>query len=927
MMNTPASIVFTSACKRNWVLSLAFACIALMISGCIVPIDPVTGSISTVQLQTQPVIAVAPLAGEPGTQVAVSGSGWQANDTVILKLESIDQRQEEVIYAFTASNEGTFATSFPFPQAPPWSNLAEVRVVAVSSVTNFRVIMPFEVSTSQTAVSGPTPTWTSVSSATATRPTATVPSIAPTATSTPLRLQADIARVLSPGLNVRGGPSANYPILAQVTQGTALTVLGQSANGGWLQVQLSNGMVGWVARIYTDYGGGVVIIPQPPPPVTPTHTPITIVAGPITEWRGEYYNNRNLTGPISYVRNDSNVNFNWGSGGPEGLPSDNFSIRWTRTVELASDEYRFHVRMDDGARLYVDDKLLIDRWRDDSVKEYTSDIWLNGGFHNIRVEYYEHTGTAEISVWWEPKPDNGNGDDDDDDDDQTDNDDTVFPEWRGEYYTNRNLDGNPRLRRNDREINFNWGSGSPSSRIPDHNFSVRWTRTIQFAPGRYRFNVIADDGVRVYVDGDRIINEWNDSVADNTYSAERDLSGNHRIQVDYYERTGGARIRFWWDQIGVPPTATPIPTDTPGVVDPTATPTPIPPTPTWVVQPSANVQPGGGGQGTAITVSGGAFPPNVKVNVLLGALAGVQAAGASADPAVYASTTTDRTGSYSLNFTMPAAWNGGEPIPSGDILLLVATEDFSVQASAIFAYVAAAPTATPTGTPVPTFTPTATFTPIPQATPTPVPQPFVNLNPSSGEAGTSITVSGGGFPSNLQVNLYLGLFDGAVDPNSNPTIYRTTTTDTNGNYSMNIVMPETAPDGTVIPAGQVLFLVANGDFSLRASALFNFVVPEPVAPASVPTDTPTAVPPTDTPTEIPTLIPTDTPTEVPTPVPTETPTLIPTDTPTEIPTLIPTDTPTEIPTPVPTDTPTPIPTEAPEEQPGPQPTDAPIEEP
>ena len=65
------------------------------------------------------------------------------------------------------------------------------------------------------------------------------------------------------------------------------------------------------------------------------------------------------------VRNDQAINFDWGYDAPvAGLAADEFSVRWTRTVNFAAGYYRISVRADDGVRLWLDDGLLIDRWED-----------------------------------------------------------------------------------------------------------------------------------------------------------------------------------------------------------------------------------------------------------------------------------------------------------------------------------------------------------------------------------------------------------------------------------------------------------------------------------------------------------------------------------------------------------------------------------
>jgi len=81
----------------------------------------------------------------------------------------------------------------------------------------------------------------------------------------------------------------------------------------------------------------------------------------------------------------------------------------------------------------------------------------------------------------------------------------VITDWRGEYFANRELQGNPVLIRNDGYVDFNWGEGSPASTIPVNGFSARWTRTRQFREGTFHFAIAVDDGVRLWVDNTLLI--------------------------------------------------------------------------------------------------------------------------------------------------------------------------------------------------------------------------------------------------------------------------------------------------------------------------------------------------------------------------------------------------------------------------------------
>ncbi len=105
------------------------------------------------------------------------------------------------------------------------------------------------------------------------------------------------------------------------------------------------------------------------------------------------------------VRNDQTINFVWGASAPAlNIPADNFSARWTRYVDFEAAAYRFHLRVDDGARLWVDGQLILDAWGYGGERELTADLDLSGGAHALRLEYYDRSGPAEARLWWETRP-------------------------------------------------------------------------------------------------------------------------------------------------------------------------------------------------------------------------------------------------------------------------------------------------------------------------------------------------------------------------------------------------------------------------------------------------------------------------------------------------------------------------------------------
>lgn len=357
-------------------------------------------------------------------------------------------------------------------------------------------------------------------------PSATPPVAAITPTPTPTRA-GNTAAITVSALNVRRGPDTQYPVITTVQRGETVTVLGQDSTGTWLRVRLSDGIEGWVSRAFTDFRGTAPIASAPPPPPTPT--PVVITA-----WRGEYFGSRDLTGAPSLIRNDQSVSFNWGHGAPAaGLPADNFSVRWTRSLSFPAGTYRFSVVSDDGVRMWLDGELIVDQWHAASGVTYSAGQSLSAGPHAIRIEYFENQGVAQIHFWWERVGD--------------------FAQWRGEYFSNINLAGAPALVRNDTAIDFNWGRGAPVAGVPSDEFSVRWTRTLVFEGGLYRFHAVVDDGVRLFVDGNLIINEWRDGSRREVTSEQRLAAGNHTLRVEYFDRTAEALIQVWWERVSAYP--------------------------------------------------------------------------------------------------------------------------------------------------------------------------------------------------------------------------------------------------------------------------------------------------------------------------------------------------------------------------------------
>ncbi len=260
-----------------------------------------------------------------------------------------------------------------------------------------------------------------------------------------------------------------------------------------------------------------------------------IFSGPAVaqqSWTASYWNNVNLSGSPAYQRAEAGPpNYDWGSGSPVPgvINSDFFSAQWRGSAHFDPGRYRFNVKSDDGARLWVGDKLLINEWHDSSGITYSAEIdILESGSKPVILEYYENTGLASISLNWQRVGGNI----------------TTTGPIKAEYFTNTDLLGQPSLvRYESTPLSHDWGGSSPAPGIiPNDNFSARYTYTIDLNPGRYRISTQAQSGMRLWVNGQLVLDKWSPP---DTYNAtiEIDLPGGiTHLVATYYNTTGPAGI-------------------------------------------------------------------------------------------------------------------------------------------------------------------------------------------------------------------------------------------------------------------------------------------------------------------------------------------------------------------------------------------------
>ncbi|MBQ4822594.1 PA14 domain-containing protein [Aquimarina sp. MMG016] len=249
-----------------------------------------------------------------------------------------------------------------------------------------------------------------------------------------------------------------------------------------------------------------------------------------TEWDVTYYDGINFDTFIANAKvNDLS---DLPGSRPSQLANHTYSAKAKRTVWLPVGRYRFHIKGDDGVILKINGIKLIDGWKPSITKNYSEVYEHQGGNITIEVDYFQNTYSAFLGF-------------------------QILPEgYLGEYYRGTTLEKAPEGSDLDRNvpaayrfepvIDFDWGAGNRLDRVGSNNFSARWWGKVPLPVGRYRIELKADDGVRLFIDGKMVINEWKVQKA-KTHTKRVDLVGRyHNIRLEYFEQSGSAvcKLRF-----------------------------------------------------------------------------------------------------------------------------------------------------------------------------------------------------------------------------------------------------------------------------------------------------------------------------------------------------------------------------------------------
>jgi len=402
------------------------------------------------------------------------------------------------------------ATTSPGPQVKVWGTAYEPSGPGGEASIVVTGILP--------AQDTPTPT-----------PTAT-PSPTPTPTGPP------VAVVRFSLVTLRAGPSQSAAAAGSVVYNQRCAIVGRYPAGTWLQIDCGDGTQGWIDSRLVEVEGNLGAAPllAPLPTLQPTQPPTPIPAPtstPQAAWRVTLFTNMGLVDPPVAQAFVDVINFDWGYNSPSPLlPADGFSMRFESTQTFAPGAYQLRAQADDGVRVWIDNQLIIDEWTGASGRTYTASRNLSGR-HDLRVEYYEASGLASLLF------------------DIAKQDQAL--QWQAEYFANTALSGSPQVVQREPSsstpLSFDWGTGSPAPGvIPVDLWSARWSGNFAFDSGDYIFRAISDDGVRVYLNGLRVIDQWRDGYNNVTNRFVGVGRGTHSVVVEFYERTGRAELQVWW---------------------------------------------------------------------------------------------------------------------------------------------------------------------------------------------------------------------------------------------------------------------------------------------------------------------------------------------------------------------------------------------
>ena len=283
----------------------------------------------------------------------------------------------------------------------------------------------------------------------------------------------------------------------------------------------------------------------------------TPVVGTGTGVAAEYFDNQDFTG-TRVPRIDPTIYFHFPGAPDPLLGADTFSVRWTGKLQPSfSGPHNFYLEYNDGARLFLDGRVVSYRWGPHATTTEMVTVHLDAGrSYDLRLEMFDETGAAVARLSWEnacqgrqpipptqltPVPA------------ATATCLTEAPRGTGtgllgEYFGDTALQA--RLAWSvDPRVDFDWGSAAPVPQLGRDGFTVRWTGQLQSPiSGPLTLYFAANDVGRVWLNGVPLMDSWSDRTGPQEVGATVDAVAGlkYDIRVESLDREGSASARLLW---------------------------------------------------------------------------------------------------------------------------------------------------------------------------------------------------------------------------------------------------------------------------------------------------------------------------------------------------------------------------------------------
>lgn len=271
-------------------------------------------------------------------------------------------------------------------------------------------------------------------------------------------------------------------------------------------------------------------------------------------WRARYYPSIDFSGtPLE--RRETRIRHRWRSRSPgESVPRDGFSARWDTCVRLEEPEpVELRLLSDDGSRAILDGVVVVDNWGVHGETARGATVEVPAGLHHLRVEYFEESANARVDFEASGRRGPLASRFEFPTDAATDwscglrlvlEPPSTKPVWRVAFFSNTGFEGNPTMG-TAAAVNARWGDGSPHRSLPADGFSARFDSCWEIGePTEVRFRLESDDGARLYVDGEEVVDNWGVHGERSREGGTRLQPGRHHLRVEYFDEAVNASVRL-----------------------------------------------------------------------------------------------------------------------------------------------------------------------------------------------------------------------------------------------------------------------------------------------------------------------------------------------------------------------------------------------